>query len=159
MGCAAMKFEIIAPGKPKDSFLTRGIVEYSKRLERYATLSITYVPDRKVRGSGEEFKDRESELLLAKISSNAYSVALDSGGKQYSSEGFAELISRWEMQNIRHVSFILGGPYGLSKKALQRVHTSISLSAMTFTHDMVRIFLLEQLYRAFTIKAGEKYHK
>ncbi len=155
-----MKFEIIAPGKPKDSFLTRGIEEYRKRLERYAALSITYVLDRKVRGNnGETFKERESEMLLAKISSNAYSVALDSSGKQYSSEGFAELISCWEMQNIRHVSFIIGGPYGLSKKALQRVHTSISLSSMTFTHDMVRIFLLEQLYRAFTIKAGEKYHK
>ncbi len=154
-----MKFEIIAPGKPKNSFLTKGIEEYKKRLERYAALSITYVPDRKIKGNEETCRERESEMLLAKISSNAYTVALDSGGKQYSSEGFAQLISRWEMQNIRHVSFIIGGPYGLSQKVLQRVHTSISLSSMTFTHDMVRIFLLEQLYRAFTIKAGEKYHK
>ncbi len=155
-----MKFEIIAPGKPKDSFVTRGIEEYSKRLGRYATLSINNVFDSsKGKMSGAVFKERESEMLLAKVSNKAYSVALDRGGRQYSSEGFAELVNNWEMQNIRHVSFIIGGPYGLSEKALQRVHTSISLSAMTFTHDMVRVFLLEQLYRAFTIKAGEKYHK
>ncbi len=154
-----MKYEIFLLGKTKDSSLADGIHEYLKRLKHYTKIELTTLTCKKIQGSEEIIKSKEAELLLHNIPPGSLIVALDSTGKQYSSEEFSQLISRWENAGARHVSVVIGGPLGLSTKLLYKANHKISLSKMTFTHDMVRLFFLEQLYRAYTIKAGEKYHK
>ena len=114
---------------------------------------------KKIEGSEERIKQKEGDQLVAHLSPSTFSVALDSGGRQFSSTGLAREIERWEQRGVKHVSFLLGGPFGLAPEVLQQVNMQISLSTMTFTHEMARLFLLEQLYRAYTIKNGEKYHK
>lgn len=154
-----MKFEIIFLGKTKENFLTAGIEEYAKRLKHYSSVSLKTVKVPKVQGSDNFIKEKEADLLFANISAASYLVALDARGKSYSSEDFSKRISGWERQNIKHVTFVIGGPLGLSSRLVEASKEMVSLSRMTFTHDMVRLFLLEQLYRAYTIKAGEQYHK
>jgi len=112
-----------------------------------------------MQGSNGVLKQKEAALLLAKLVPGSTLVALDAKGVQYTSTEFSQLINRWEGMGVRHVSFVIGGPLGLDESLLKRADHRVSLSKMTFTHDMVRLFLLEQLYRAYTIKAGEKYHK
>ncbi len=154
-----MKFEIFLLGKTKVSSLAEGVNEYLKRLKHYAKIELITLNNKKIQGSEEIIKTKEAELLLHNIPLGSLIVALDSRGKQYSSEEFSQLISRWENAGAKHVSVVIGGPFGLSPKLLNKANHRISLSKMTFTHDMVRLFFLEQLYRAYTIKAGEKYHK
>jgi len=101
----------------------------------------------------------ESELLDNRISKSSFRVALDSRGKQLSSEKFAEFLTDLEQRSVQVTSFVIGGPLGLAEEQTKRADTVLSLSEMTYTHDMVRLILLEQLYRAYTIKAGTKYHK
>ncbi len=154
-----MKYEIFLLGKTKDTFLADGIAEYLKRLKRYTKVDLKFLNTKKIKGLEEKIKNQEAELLLANIPSNSFIVALDAAGCQYNSNEFFQLVSKWENAGTRHVSIVIGGPYGLSSKILANAHHVVSLSKMTFTHDMVRLFFLEQLYRAYTIKAGEKYHK
>jgi 23S rRNA (pseudouridine1915-N3)-methyltransferase len=155
-----MIFELLLLGKTKDSYLNEGIAEFSQRLQHYTRLSVKQVQHRKKGQWSEEQERREDgRLLLACVPAGALKVALDSRGRQVSSEGLAELIGQWEQQGIKQVSLLIGGPLGHSPELLGQADLLLSLSLMTFTHDMTRLFLLEQLYRAFTIKAGEKYHK
>ena len=155
-----MKLELLFLGKTKDLFLADGIDEYSKRLKHYTNLSLTFLKSKKNTGQNEEkIKESEGEILLSNTPPGAFVVALDAGGKQFSSEEMAILLSDWEGRGLKQVNFIIGGPLGLSDRVKSEAHLLLSLSRMTFTHDMVRMFLLEQLYRAYTIKAGEKYHK
>ena len=155
-----MKLELLFLGKTKDLFLADGIDEYSKRLKHYTNLSLTFLKSKKNTGQNEEkIKESEGEILLSNTPPGAFVVALDAGGKQFSSEEMAILLSEWEGRGLKQVNFIIGGPLGLSDRVKSEAHLLLSLSRMTFTHDMVRMFLLEQLYRAYTIKAGEKYHK
>ncbi len=154
-----MKYEILFLGKTKTSFLSEGIFEYQKRLKHYTSLNIKTVKPPKIQGSDTYIIEKESGLLLDSIQSSTLLVALDIRGKQYSSPELSLLVERWEISGIQHVTFVIGGPLGLSPELLSRADLKISLSLMTFTHDMVRLFLLEQIYRAYTIKAGEKYHK
>lgn len=155
-----MKYETIYLGKTKDSFLSEGIKEYSKRLSRYTSHSIKVIKEKKKgQMSVEKSKEFEGRQLLESIDPSSYIVALDFSGPQFSSTEFASLISKWENRNVKLVCFVIGGPDGLSDEVKQKADMLFSLSKMTFTHDMVRLFLLEQLYRAYTIKAGEKYHK
>ncbi len=155
-----IRFETLHLGKTRDSFLSEGINEYQRRLLRYTSHSIKTIKEKK-KGqlSIGRTVELEGEQLLDNVMPGAFIVALDFSGKQYTSEKFAALINQWEQQNIRKVSFLIGGPNGLSTAVKNRADLLLSLSSMTFTHDMVRLFLLEQLYRAYTIKAGEKYHK
>lgn len=154
-----MKYEIILLGKTKETFLNSGINEYLKRLKHYTDVQIKIIKTRKLQGNDDLIKEKEGELILSNLQSATYPIALDSHGKSYSSVEFSEMISHLENLNKRHVTFIIGGPLGLSGRLLSSVKAKISFSKMTFTHDMIRLFLLEQLYRAYTIKAGEKYHK
>jgi 23S rRNA (pseudouridine1915-N3)-methyltransferase len=154
-----MKYEILFLGKTKGSFLAEGISEYLNRLKHYTNVSIKVVKSQKMQGPDALIKDKESRLLFNNINSSSYIVALDSHGKEFSSSGFSSLIDRWEHSGIKHLTFVIGGPLGFSKEILNKADLKISLSKMTFTHDMVRLFLIEQIYRAYTIKAGEKYHK
>jgi 23S rRNA (pseudouridine1915-N3)-methyltransferase len=155
-----MNLELLFLGKTKDSFLKEGITEYSSRLSHYAPISVKTLRIKiKQQWNDEIIRIQEGKLLLSHVPAGAYKVVLDSRGHQYTSEGIADLISSWQSQGLKQVSFLIGGALGLSGEVLQSANLLISLSKMTFTHDMTRLFLLEQLYRAFTIKAGEKYHK
>ncbi len=154
-----VKYEILLLGKTKLSFISEGINDYSKRLQHYSQVDLRTIKAKKIQGSDEQIREKEGEILLANVSSATFAVVLDAQGKQFSSTEFSTLIDRWEGTGIRQITFIIGGPLGLAEKVLQRAELVISLSKMTFTHDMVRLFLLEQLYRAHTIKCGEKYHK
>lgn len=154
-----MKYEILFLGKTKGSFLAEGISEYLKRLNHYTSVNIKTVKSKKLKGSDAFIKEKESSLLFNSIDPSSYIVALDARGKQLSSAGFSSLIDSWEQSGIKNLTFVIGGPLGFTQEILKKANIQISLSKMTFTHDMVRLFLLEQIYRAYTIKAGEKYHK
>ncbi|MDA8164860.1 MAG: 23S rRNA (pseudouridine(1915)-N(3))-methyltransferase RlmH, partial [Desulfobacteraceae bacterium] len=107
----------------------------------------------------EKIREEEGKLLLAKMSQPSFMVALDPGGRQVSSEDLAGMVGSWQETGHRCVSFLIGGPVGLDPKLVARADLSLSLSRMTFTHDMARLLLVEQLYRVFTIRAGTGYHK
>ncbi len=155
-----MKIQLLFLGKTKDSFLSDGIEEYRKRLRHYTNLTIKLIKS-KIKGQLKEklVKEKEGNLLLKNAHPNSYLIALDPGGKQISSEGLADYITRWEHQSINTITFLIGGPNGLSAEVIKQSDLVLSLSRLTFTHDMTRLILLEQLYRAYTIKRGEKYHK
>lgn len=155
-----MKHELILLGKIKDTFIQKGLDEYAGRLQHYTDFSITTLKDRT--GGYKDPKkitQKQGELLLGAVGSGARMVVLDAKGKQYSSEEFAEKIELLEVQGVRRLCYLIGGPDGHSQEVLKRANLLLSLSKMTFTHDMARLLLVEQLYRAYTIKAGEKYHK
>lgn len=155
-----MIHELPLLGRTKDAALGQGIDDYCRRLRHYTTLSLRQLKDPgRAGGRGEDLVASEGRLLLKTVPAGAFVVALDGGGSQYTSEQFAALISGWEQRGIRQVSYLIGGPCGHSAEVLARADLLLSLSRMTFTHDMVRLLLLEQLYRAYTIKAGERYHK
>ncbi|CAG0902755.1 unnamed protein product [Cyprideis torosa] len=154
-----MYYEIVMPGKTKASFLSVGIEEYVSRLKHYSKIELIAVKIKKISGDAAALREQEADSLLGHLRSETYLVALDSGGKQVSSESFSHKIQQWENQGKRSVTFVIGGPVGLSRRIIERADMVLSLSKMTFTHDMVRLFLLEQLYRAYTIKTGHQYHK
>lgn len=155
-----MKINLPFLGKTKDSFIETGIKEYSGRLKHYTTINLNVLKVKKKKGwTEEQERHAEGQILLASTMPGDVKVVLDSTGKQIDSLQFADLLSRWEQEGRKQASFLIGGPTGHSKEVLQLADVTLSLSKMTFTHDMVRMFLLEQLYRAYTIKAGEKYHK
>lgn len=155
-----MKIEILLLGKTKSSYLQQGIDDYRKRLNRFTPVELVDIKVKKPRARSEsEIKADESRLLDQNITGPAYRVALDSRGMQLSSEDFSVLIEGLEQRSIHRLSFIIGGPLGLAQEQLHKADQVLSLSKMTYTHDMVRLLLLEQLYRAYTIKAGTKYHK
>ncbi len=155
-----MKIEVPFLGKTKDSFIEEGIKEYGGRLKHYTALHISILKPKIKKGwTSEQERQEEGRLLLASLPTATVKVVLDSSGKQLSSVGLAERISAWELEGRKQVAFLIGGPTGHSDEVLTQADFLLSFSRMTFTHDMVRMFLMEQLYRAYTIKAGEKYHK
>ncbi len=154
-----MKHELMFLGKIKDSFLAEGVEEYASRLRHYTSFCITLLKEkRRIRGRQSAI-DSEGMQLLQAVPPGALVVVLDPRGKQFSSEAFSRQLDEWEMQGVKQVCYLIGGPDGHSTSVLQAAHLLFSLSQMTFTHDMTRMLLVEQLYRAYTIKAGEKYHK
>jgi len=155
-----MKIELLFLGKTKDFYITQGINEYSSRLRHYTGLNLaTLKVKRKKSWTDAQERQEEGRILLAASPPSALKVVLDSTGRQVTSVGLADLISRWEQEGRKQASFLIGGPTGHSQEVLDQADFLLSFSRMTFTHDMIRLFLLEQLYRAYTIKAGEKYHK
>ena len=156
-----MKIKIIVVGKTKENFLQIGEEEFRKRLKRYIEIEWIVVKPEKIPDKCDEtrFKASEEERIKQRIGQNEWVVVLDSRGKQMSSEKFAEFFQLKMMQGIKNMTFIIGGPLGLSDAFVQQANQSLGLSKMTFTHEMVRLILLEQIYRAFTIIKGEKYHK
>ncbi len=155
-----MRIELPFLGKTKKTFIEQGIKEYSNRLKHYSSLHIHILKIKKIKGwTEEQQRCEEGRLLLTSLPQATVKVVLDASGRQLSSEGFSELISRFEQNGQKHVAFLIGGPTGHATEVFDAADHLISFSKMTFTHDMVRLFLVEQLYRAYTIKAGEKYHK
>jgi len=143
------------------SYFLEGEADYLKRLKHYSRVEIQWVRSEKIVGSRstDEILSVEGERLMNKIPPDSTLVALDRRGKGLTSEGLASMILKWQNRSIKEVVFLIGGPLGLSNTLLSRADVVLSLSKMTFTHEMVRLILLEQLYRSFTILRGEKYHK
>lgn len=159
-----MKITVITVGKIKEKYLEDAIAEYSKRLSRYCKLEIIQVADEKTPGRASEvvetqIKDKEGERILSHIKDTAYVVALAIEGKMISSEELAELIDGLGVRGESHIQFVIGGSLGLSKKVLERADYKLSFSRMTFPHQLMRVILLEQIYRSYRIVNGEPYHK
>ena len=159
-----MKITVITVGKIKEKYLEDAIAEYSKRLSRYCKLEIIQVADEKTPDRASEvvetqIKDKEGERLLSHIKDTAYVVALAIEGKMISSEELAELIDGLGVRGESHIQFVIGGSLGLSKKVMKRADYALSFSKMTFPHQLMRVILLEQIYRSYRIVNGEPYHK
>ena len=159
-----MKIRIIAIGKIKEQYLKMGIDEYLKRLKPYATMEIIEVNDEPVNDNPsnsqiENVKNKEGEKVLKLLKEGDYVINLDLNKKQYTSEEFANLINEKMVVGGSLITFVIGGSYGLSDELKKRANLSISLSNMTFLHQMTRLILLEQIYRAFKINRNETYHK
>ncbi|MFT0803130.1 23S rRNA (pseudouridine(1915)-N(3))-methyltransferase RlmH [Bacillus swezeyi] len=159
-----MNISIVAIGKLKEKYLKLGIDEYIKRLSSYAKVEIIELPDEKAPENLSEqdmkiVKDKEGERLLAKISPDAHVIALAIEGKLKSSEELADNMDRLATYGKSKVTFVIGGSLGLSDTVLKRADEKLSFSRMTFPHQLMRLILLEQVYRAFRINRGEPYHK
>ncbi len=159
-----MKITLITVGKIKEKYFTDAIAEYAKRLSRYCKLEIVEVPDEKTPDGASEslenqIKEKEGERILSKISDGAYVVALAIEGKQLSSEELADKMEKWNVNGISHLVFVIGGSLGLTPKVLNRADFKLSFSKMTFPHQLMRVVLLEQIYRSFRIRNNEPYHK
>ena len=155
-----MRFEFLFLGKTKEPYLAAGIADYAKRLARYIATDIKTLKEKKTKKGESEtvLIEKEGEILL-QGGQGSYLVCLDRSGRQMDSMELAAQVEGWEMQGRKKITFIIGGPLGLSPAVLTKADLVLSLSVMTFTHEMTRLLLLEQLYRACTIRAGEKYHK
>ena len=158
-----MKIKIYCIGKIKEQYLKDGISEYLKRISVYSNIEIIEVTDSKVKDNPntsdiEKAKNEEGDRVL-KLLKNDYLIGLDLNKKEQTSEEFAEFLQSKLVEGGSNVSFVIGGSYGLSDALKQRCNTSISLSKLTFLHQMTRLILLEQIYRAFKILNNETYHK
>ncbi len=155
-----MNIRILAIGKTDHKALQSLIEEYSKRLSFYIKFDLEIIPDIKnVKNLSEaQQKEKEGELILAKISATDQLILLDENGQTFSSVGFSEYLQKKMNAGIKTLVFVIGGPYGFSEEVYKKAQGKISLSAMTFSHQMVRLFIIEQLYRGFTILRNEPYH-
>ena len=159
-----MKITLITVGKIKEKYFTDAIAEYAKRLSRYCKLEIIEVADEKTPDGASEvlenqIKEKEGERILSKVPDSAYVIALAIEGKQLSSEELADKMEKWNVGGISHLVFIIGGSLGLTPKVLNRADYKLSFSKMTFPHHLMRVVLLEQIYRSFRIRNNEPYHK
>lgn len=159
-----MKITLVTVGKIKEAFFTDAIAEYSKRLSRYCKLEIIQVadektPDRASAAQERQIKEREGARILAQIRDDAYVIALAIEGQLLSSEQLAKKLDQLGIGGQSQVVFVIGGSLGLSEEVLARADYSLSFSKMTFPHQLMRVVLLEQIYRSFRINAGEPYHK
>jgi len=159
-----MNITILAVGKIKEIYLLEGIQEYAKRISKYCKLNIIEVSDEKAPESMslkelEQVKDKEGEKLKYKIPRDCYMISLAIEGKKFSSEAFARKLEDIKTYNNSHIVFVIGGSNGLSKDILQRSNLLLSFSKMTFPHQLMRMILLEQIYRSLRINNNEPYHK
>lgn len=159
-----MNITIIAVGKLKERYLKEAVEEYSKRLSKYCKLDIIEVADEKApenmsRAEEEAVKQKEGQAILKHIKNDTYAIALAIEGKMLSSEGFSEFINGLGIKGKSNIAFIIGGSLGLSDEVLRRADYKLSFSPMTFPHQLMRVILLEQIYRGFKIIRGETYHK
>ena len=155
-----MKIKLIVVGKTNATYLIEGEKEYEKRLKHYCKLEEILIPDVKKGGrpSIMNLKKREGDLILSKLDNTDYLILLDDKGKGFSSTEFAALIQQKMISSVNTLVFVVGGAFGFSDEVYQRANAKLSLSKMTFSHQMVRLIFKEQLYRAFSILKGEKYH-
>lgn len=155
-----MKITLLCIGKTDEGFVQTGIENYVKRLKHYITFNIVVLPDIKnVKNlSQEQQKTKEGELILKNMNTLDFVVLLDERGREYRSVDFSKFIEQKMVGSVNHLIFVIGGPYGFSSEVYARANQQISLSKMTFSHQMIRMFFVEQLYRAFSIMRGEPYH-
>ena len=159
-----MNISIVTVGKLKEKYLKLGIEEFSKRLSKYCKLDFTELDDEKCPENLSEkdmliVKDKEGKKILSKIKTNSYVIALAIDGKNLSSEELADTISKLGVRGKSHITFVIGGSLGLSDEVLKRADYKLSFSKMTFPHQMMKLILLEQVYRSFRINNNEPYHK
>lgn len=159
-----MRISIVCIGKIKEKYLKLGIDEFSKRLSKYCKLDVIELDDEKAPEnlSNKEMlmiKEKEGKKILSKIKDNSYVVALAIDGKNVSSEELADMINNLGVRGTSHIVFVIGGSLGLSDEVLRRANYKLSFSKMTFPHQLMRLILLEQVYRAYRINNGEPYHK
>jgi len=155
-----MNIKLLAIGKTDNKALQSLIDDYTKRLSFYVKFDLDIIPDIKnVKNLSEaQQKEKEGELILAKLTATDQLVLLDENGKSFSSVGFSDELQKKMNSGIKTLVFVIGGPYGFSDAIYAKAQGKISLSAMTFSHQMVRLFVIEQIYRAFTILRNEPYH-
>jgi 23S rRNA (pseudouridine1915-N3)-methyltransferase len=159
-----MKITVISVGKIKEKYFTGAINEYAKRLSKYCKLEQIEVSDEKAPENLSEkemiqVKDKEGIRILSKINDQAYVIALAIEGKQLTSEGLSDHIEKLGVSGKSHIVFVIGGSLGLSEDVLKRANYKLSFSKMTFPHQLMKVVLLEQVYRAYRIARGEPYHK
>ena len=159
-----MKITILAVGKIKEKYFSAAIQEYAKRLSRYCKLEIVEVADEKTPDQASEHEEdliraKEAERLRRYIKDGGYVIALAIDGRQTTSQGFADKLQKLCVSGKSHIVFVIGGSIGLDQKLLQEADERLSFSQMTFPHQLMRVVLLEQIYRGFRIINGEPYHK
>jgi len=159
-----MNVSIIAVGSIKEHFYKDALAEYVKRLSRYCKFEIIEVkdektPDKSSYAEEKKIKDTEGERILSKFKDSTYMVALAIDGKKVSSIDLSELMSDWEIKSRGNLCFVIGGSLGLSEAVIKRADYKLSFSEMTFPHQLMRVILVEQIYRSYRIKNNEPYHK
>ena len=159
-----MKITLICVGKLKETYLSQGVAEYGKRLSRYCTLETIELPDEKTPDHASEaledsIKRKEGERILKALKEDSYCIALAIEGAMLTSEALADKIDSLGISGTSHITFIIGGSLGLSEEVLKRAEYKLSFSKMTFPHQLMRMILLEQVYRAYRIMNHQPYHK
>ena len=159
-----MNIDVLCVGRIKERYLADAIAEYAKRLQRYCKLNIIEVADEKTpehasEGVERQIRAKEGERLAKHIKSSAFVIALAIDGQMLSSEGLAAKINQLGIQGVSHIPLVIGGSIGLDESVLKRADYQLSFSKMTFPHQLMRVILLEQIYRAYKINAHEPYHK
>jgi len=159
-----LNITILTVGKIREKFFQLGIEEYTKRLSRYCKLHLVEVPDEKAPenfslAEMEQVKAREGEALLKQIKEGSYVIALEIKGTMLSSEAFSQKLQQLALEGNSQICFVIGGSLGLSQSVIDRADFKLSFSAMTFPHQLMKVILLEQIYRGFRIMKGEPYHK
>ena len=155
-----MKITLLAIGKTNAKYLQEGIEQYTKRLSHYIPFELKILPDVKTTKalSTDKQKEMEGEMFMSAIQQGDWVTLLDERGKEFTSRDFAAYIDKKMITIPKNLIFIIGGPYGFSKAMYERANEKLSLSKMTFSHEMIRLFFVEQIYRAMTILKGEPYH-
>lgn len=155
-----MKIVIIAVGKTSTGYVACGVEEFLKRANRYVPTELIVIPDVKSSKalSEDAQKQQEGRSIISALQPGDIVTLLDERGKELTSREFSSMIERRMVQGIKRLVFVIGGPYGFSNEVYERADSKLSLSRMTFTHEMVRLFFMEQIYRAMTIMRGEPYH-
>lgn len=155
-----MKITLLVVGKSNNDHLQKLELLYRERLKHYASFDITVIPELKNTKSitESEQKEREADLILKALTNTDEVILLDENGSQFSSVAFSSFVEKRMINSLKRMVFVVGGPYGFSEKVYRRANSKLSLSAMTFSHQMIRVIFIEQLYRAFTILRGEPYH-
>lgn len=155
-----MKATLLVIGKTDKDFVKKGIDEYQKRLVHYLPFEFKIIPDLKNTKnlSENQQKQKEGELILEKLKPTDTLILLDENGKEFSSVGFSKFMEQKMISGTRNLVFVIGGPYGFSEEVYKKAQGKFSLSKMTFSHQMIRMIFIEQLYRAMTIIKGEPYH-
>ncbi len=159
-----MKITIIGVGKIKESFFREAVAEYEKRLGRYCKLEICEVADEKTPDGAsaaveDAIKEKEADRILSRLTEDSYVIILDIGGKRFDSVAFGKKIEQLGISGKSHLVFVIGGSLGLHEKVKNRADMAVSFSDMTFPHQLMRVILLEQIYRGYRIVKGEPYHK
>ena len=159
-----MRINIVCVGKIKEKYFKLGIDEFKKRLSKYCKLEIIELEDEKAPENLSDkemliIKEKEGKKILSKIKDNSYVIALAIDGKNLSSEELAQTINKLGVRGVSNITFVIGGSLGLSDEVLSRADYKLSFSKMTFPHQLMRLILLEQVYRAYRINNGEPYHK
>ena len=155
-----MKIVLITIGKTNEKYLIEGISNYQKRLKHYTNFEMMEIPNIKNANnlSEAELMKKEGELILKQIQSSDHLVLLDDKGKDFTSPKFAQKLQQWMLSGKKRLVFVVGGAYGFSEEVYKRGNETLSLSKMTFSHQMVRLFFVEQIYRGYTILNNEPYH-